>query len=266
MTRVVLIADLHFGREDPGVVQPLLDAIDSAAADIIVIAGDFVQRARTSHFRIAADFMRNLNAPVFAVPGNHDIPLYNLPVRWTRPLAGYRKWISRDPEPEWSDDEVALIGIDTTNRWSHQSGQIGPGRIRSVCKAISHANGRLPVIVAHHPFHQSPDVAKKLMQSAPDALGNWADCGPHMILSGHVHSFFVEPFVTRKTDNMTLQIHCGTSVSTRRRQGAPNDFAIIDIAGGRVGIDRMAYADGKGFTCASQHGYLWGVEGWKRQP
>ena len=72
--RLVLLTDLHFGRAQPDLVQPLLDSVAEAAPDLVVIAGDFVQRARDSQFDMARSFLDRLSAPWLAVPGNHDIP------------------------------------------------------------------------------------------------------------------------------------------------------------------------------------------------
>jgi len=262
MTRLVLIADLHFGREDLGVVSELLTAIKTARADVVVVAGDFVQRARRSQFRPARAFLGEITGPVFAVPGNHDIPLFNIGARLLKPRAAFRRWIGKETEPRWRDAEVSLIGLDTTNRFSQQSGRVRPAQIERVCTDIRAAGERLPVIVAHHPFHQSPDVAKKLMPGAPKALAKWAGCGAHLILSGHVHLFHVEPFIARKKAGMTLQVHCGTSASTRLR-GAANDFALLDVNGPDVAIRRMIHEPGASFTEASRYDFTRTASGWQ---
>lgn len=258
--RLALIADLHFGREDPALVPLLRKAILACEPDILVIAGDFVQRARAAHFRPARAFVDSLSAPMLSVPGNHDIPLLNLPARWLRPRAAYRRWIARETEPVWENDTLSLIGVDTTDRWSHQSGRVTARQVRRVCRLIRGAGKRLPVIVAHHPFHQRPEVAKKLMRGAPEALHAWAECGPQIILSGHVHEFFVEPFTARKENGMTLQIHCGTSVSTRTR-GAENDFAVLDFDLPRVTVRRMVFGQGD-FRPGEERSYVVGASGW----
>ena len=262
MTRLVLIADLHFGREDLGVVSEVVKAIRAARPDMVVIAGDFVQRARRSQFRSARAFLGEITAPVFAVPGNHDMPLFNIGARLLTPHSAFRRWIGKETEPRWCDAEVSLIGVDTTNRFSQQSGRVRSAQITRVCADIRAAGERLPVIVAHHPFHQSPEVAKKLMPGAAKALAVWAGCGAHMILSGHVHIFHVEPFVARKKEGMTLQVHCGTSSSTRRR-GAANDFAILDVDGPAVTIRRMVHEPNASFTETSRYGFMRTASGWK---
>ena len=238
MTRLVQISDLHFGTVDQDLLEPLAQAIDKAAPDLIIMAGDFVQRARASQFRQAADFMARLGRPWLGVPGNHDIPLYNLPLRLFDPFRTYRRWISPDLTPSVDLDGVRVIGVNTTDPYAHQRGRLGEDSVERVGAAISSAGDRLIVVVAHHPFHQTPDVEKKLMVGAAAALEHWGDCGPHILMSGHLHQWLVEPFIRRNGANMTLQLHCGTGLSTRRR-GHPNDFAIVDCAGDSVTITRM---------------------------
>lgn len=262
MTRLALIADLHFGREQKLLLPHLLTAIHAAAPDYVVIAGDFVQRARPAHFRPARAFVDQLQAPWIAVPGNHDIPLYNIASRLLWPRAAYRRHIATQTEPFIQTKTATLIGIDTTDPLRVQRGRITDDQIDRVCATIKQDDGRLPIIIAHHPFHQKPEVEKKLMHGAARALEAWSDCGPHVILSGHLHSFLVEPFVTRKGAGQTLQIHCGSSTSTRHR-GNPNDLAILDITGSGIAISRQIFDPVQGFTEHANYAYAVTPSGWQ---
>lgn len=237
--RIALLADLHFGRAQPDLVPSLLVAIESEAPDLVVVAGDFVQRARPSQFALARDFLSRLNAPWLAVPGNHDIPLFNLPERLLLPRRAYKRWIAKDTQPTLETESAVILGIDTTHRWSRQAGKIRPDQITRTCDVIRRYAGEKTVfLVAHHPFHQAIDVEKKLMLGAPRALEAWAECGPHVILSGHLHQWMIEPFLSRKNKSMTLQVHCGTGLSTRLR-GEPNEFAIIETDGETLHVNRF---------------------------
>ena len=262
MTRLALIADLHFGRERKVLLPHLLTAIQAARPDYVVIAGDFVQRARGAHFRPARAFLDQLHAPWIAVPGNHDIPLYNIASRMLWPRAAYKRHIATQTEPFIQTDTATLIGIDTTDPMRVQRGRISHAQIERVCATIKEDDGRLPVIIAHHPFHQDPEVEKKLLRGADRALEAWSDCGPHIILSGHLHSFLVEPFVTRRGAGQTLQIHCGSSTSTRHR-GNPNDLAILDITGSDVDISRQTFDPAQGFTEHANYAYAVTPTGWQ---
>ena len=261
--RLVQISDLHFGRERPDLLAPLIQAIAEAAPDLVVMAGDFVQRARASQFRPAREFMDALGVPWLAVPGNHDVPLYNLPERAFAPYAAYSKFISADREPVRIYPGIEVVGLDTTDPRAHQRGKVTAAQIDRIAEYISRNVGRKTVfIVAHHPFHHAELIEKKLMLRAPDALETWSHCGPHVVLSGHLHHWRVEPFVARKGVQQTLQIHTGTGLSSRLR-GEPNDFAIIDTKGDGLKVTRMAVTEGAThFEPRESHVFRRGVAGW----
>jgi predicted MPP superfamily phosphohydrolase len=264
MTRIALIADLHFGRADPDLATTLLAALAQARPDLVLVAGDFVQRARASQFRLARTFLQGLPAPWRAVPGNHDLPLFNLPARLAAPHAAFRRWIAPETEFTLQLEDTVVIGLDTTTPWRHQRGHVRPAQVERVSQALRGAERRLPVILAHHPFHQRESVAKELMIGAPEALESWAEGPPHMLLTGHLHEFLVEPFVARKGGGRTLQVHCGTSAS-RRTRGTPNDFALIETEPGGVQIERRVFEGGRGFRGAERYRYRATAEGWARR-
>ena len=262
MTRIALLTDLHFGRASPDLVQPLLDTIDAEAPDLVALAGDFVQRARTDQFEMAEAFVARIKQPWIAVPGNHDIPLFNLPERLIAPRRAYHRHIARETEPQAELADALVIGVDTTHRFSHQRGLIRPRQIERVARAIRETRDRTVIVMAHHPFHQKPEVEKKVMKHAARALETWADCGPHVILSGHLHTWTVEPFLAEKNRSMTLQVHCGTGLSTRLR-GTPNEFAMLDVEGPSFTARRFtADPETKRFTCHSASHFRRGGSGW----
>ena len=77
------------------------------------MSGDLTQRARRRQFQHAAAFLDRLPFPKVVVPGNHDVPLFNLAARLFDPFGGYRRWISPDLEPAYIDDEMAMIGLNS---------------------------------------------------------------------------------------------------------------------------------------------------------
>ncbi|SEN39336.1 Calcineurin-like phosphoesterase [Loktanella fryxellensis] len=262
--RLVLLTDLHFGRAQPDLVPPLLAAIAEADPDLILIAGDFVQRARASQFRDARTFLSHLRHDWIAVPGNHDIPLFNLTARFLSPRTAFRRYITRDTEPFVETDQAVIVGLDTVHRFSRQRGRIGQAQIDRVADVIrTRGQDKTVIVMAHHPFHHAPEVEKKVMLGAARALETWADCGPHVILSGHLHTWTFEPFLAQKNRMMTLQVHCGTGLSTRLR-GQPNEFAILDLDGADFFACRMAAPDGtRSFVALSRTRYTRSTTGWQ---
>src|SRR3954471_15101812 len=107
MRKVVHLSDLHFGRIDPALPPALAEAVAQAAPDLVVVSGDFTQRAREQEFIAAAEFLQTLPTPLLAVPGNHDVPLYDVLRRWLSPLGRYQRHITSDLAPFYRDEEIA---------------------------------------------------------------------------------------------------------------------------------------------------------------
>lgn len=243
MRRVIHLSDLHFGRARPELLFPLQAAVTEAAPDMVVVSGDLTQRARSAEFREARIFLDTLPAPWLSVPGNHDVPLYNLAERMLRPWRKYRKWVSRDLEPAQCDDDLALVGCNTVDPRRHQRGRIGRRAIARICGIFGDGpERRLNILFAHHPFEQEEGNAKTPMRGAPRALDSLRDCGAHVVLSGHLHRWRAGPFVQNARVEGPVQIHSGTSLSSRLR-GEVNDFAMLDIEDRSVTVRRMVVDD-----------------------
>ena len=118
MRTLAHLSDLHFDRVDPVVVEALALAVTAARPDVVAISGDLTQRARSTQFRQARAFLDRLPQPQVIVPGNHDMPLYNVVQRLLTPRRGYRRHVTDDLRPSHSDPELLVIGVDTTHMWS----------------------------------------------------------------------------------------------------------------------------------------------------
>lgn len=57
MRTVAHISDLHFGRVDEGLLDPLRRALEGVAPDLLVISGDLTQRARAKQFEAARAYL-----------------------------------------------------------------------------------------------------------------------------------------------------------------------------------------------------------------
>lgn len=242
MTRIIHLSDLHFGRARPELLEPLSKAVRGAEADLVVVSGDLTQRARSREFTQARAFLDGLGARWLAVPGNHDIPLFQPLTRILRPFRKYREHISLDLEPVFENDRVIATGLNTVNRFVHQSGIVRTGAMRRVCSTLEASDDRLKIVVAHHPFEQSGDTRKRPMRGAGFGMKRLTDCGADLILSGHLHMWHTGPFLANEHQPGPVQIHAGTSLSSRLR-GEVNDFAIVDVLRSEVEVTRMAVAD-----------------------
>jgi 3',5'-cyclic AMP phosphodiesterase CpdA len=96
MRTIVHLSDLHFGRVDQQLIEPLIKTISEIKPDLVAVSGDLTQRARSRQFVEARAFLDALPEPQIVVPGNHDIPLHNIFARFLGPLDKYRRYITDD--------------------------------------------------------------------------------------------------------------------------------------------------------------------------
>ncbi len=87
MKTIAHLSDLHFGKEDPLAVEALVRDLDDTAPSLVAVSGDLTQRARPGEFAKARAFLAQLAAPRIVVPGNHDVPLFDVVRRFASPSA-----------------------------------------------------------------------------------------------------------------------------------------------------------------------------------
>jgi 3',5'-cyclic AMP phosphodiesterase CpdA len=234
MTRIVHISDLHFGALDPATLDPLRDAVAGLGPALIVVSGDLTQRARPAQFEAAKAFLRTLAAPrVLCVPGNHDVPLWNLLRRTLAPLRHYRRHIDAELYPTWIDDEVALIGINTARSATIANGRVNHRQLQRIARFLdAEAEGRCRIVVAHHPFALPEDSREQRVGRSRRSLAALVDARVDLLLTGHRH----RPWV-RALEPGPLTIHAGTATSARRR-GEPNSFMVLDLSARQARIER----------------------------
>lgn len=261
MRRLVHLSDLHFGGIRQSLVDPLLRAVNGLAPDLVAISGDLTQRARVGQFEEAAAFIAALDAPVVAVPGNHDTPLDNLLVRLLAPWRRYRRHIARDLEPVVADDHLALVGVNTVNRFSWQRGRVSPhtaARLRAGFSGLP--DHLLRIAMLHHPLEHGPGVEKRLMRGSRRAIAALALSKAEIVLSGHLHNTRVAPLVAEPS---LLFVQAGTGLSSRLRGGETNTFNLLSVERrGAVTIDRYATGEHAGFAPVAHARFEKGRDGW----
>lgn len=269
MRTLAHISDLHFGRIDQRVVEGLLSDVTAQRPDLIVISGDLVQRAKASHFRQARAFLERLPFPYLVVPGNHDIPVYNVVRRFLNPLGNYKRYISRDLSPFHIDSEIAVLGINTARSaiMDFAEGRMNKAQIRRVREVFCELpNSVFKVLFTHHPFLPPPDAPKtKLVGRAKLALPALETCGVDLLLAGHLHRAYSGDIMTHHTQvaRSILVAQASTATSTRLRNEA-NAYNLITIAPPRVTFEVRSW-EGAAFTAGltsvwRKDGQRWALE------
>ena len=244
MRMVVHLSDLHFGRIDPALLGPLVDRVWMAKPDLVVISGDLTQRARTSQFEEAARFLARLPAPRIVVPGNHDVPLYDVFHRFVSPLKHYRRFISEDLEPFHADDEIAVAGINTARSLAFKRGRINEAQLERLRSRFQHVGeGVTRIVVTHHPFDLPPQLDERdIVGRSGLAMQVFADCGTDLLLSGHVHVGQSGSTARRyRIEGYSAVVtQAGTATSTRGR-GQSNSFNVIEVGPGLITVRQLTW-------------------------
>jgi 3',5'-cyclic AMP phosphodiesterase CpdA len=259
---------LHFGRHDPAIAEALLASIDTENPDLVVVSGDFTQRARSAEFMAAKEFIERIAAPKIVVPGNHDVPLYNLLSRLFRPFDKYNRFIRPAglPSAFFADESIAVLGLNSARRLTRKNGRVSYEQMADIRRAF----GSLPssvfkVLVTHHPLAAPRnELTLELAERSRKALEVVAECGIHLLLSGHHHRS-INGGITTETARASsvLIVHAGTAISTRTRGQEGNSFNIIRVQDSRVDVRIMGWNAGPGYVESGSTSYTFSEGHWQ---
>jgi 3',5'-cyclic AMP phosphodiesterase CpdA len=266
MRTVVHLSDLHFGRVDPRLVPPLVQTIRAIAPDLIAVSGDLTQRARRSQFVQARAFLQQLAFPQVIVPGNHDIPLFNLPARLLNPLAGYLRYIASDLVPVFADEEMIVVGLNSARAVPFSgSGRLNEAQVQhAAARLASAATPVVKIIVTHHPFDLPEGRGEEhLIGRSRMAMEQLAQAGADLFLAGHLHVSHVGQTAERYkiAGHSALVVQAGT-ISTRGR-GEPNSFNVVRLARPHITVERQSWDDTRqGFGTSWSGTFQHTPDGW----
>jgi predicted phosphodiesterase len=235
MKRVLHISDLHFGRIHPPAIESLQSFLKAheGKIDLIAMTGDWTQRARSSQYKEAAEFIKKSPIPVLTIPGNHDIPLYNFLARLLQPLRNYNKYIRELTVDTFEAPEAVIVGFRTANKFRTVEGKILEKDIQRAQKIFEAADPKaVRIIACHHPVFQPKELSKiRPRHLARDVL----NLKPHIIISGHSHLNWIE-LVDTGHNHQILHVSAGSATSNRLR-GEVNSFHILELDNGGVKVE-----------------------------
>jgi 3',5'-cyclic AMP phosphodiesterase CpdA len=273
MRTLAHISDIHFGTVDEGIAEALARELRERAPSLLIASGDLTQRARRAQYAAARDYLAGLPQPQLAVPGNHDIPLFDVIRRFFFPLQRYRQYITRDLRPLYQDDWMLVLGINTARpfvrdwRAFWKGGRISEEQLLDVelrvCSAPQHL---FKVIVTHHPFLPAPGQQHSdVVQKPARALATLEKCGVDLLLAGHLHLNYTGEIREHHAAvrRSMISVHAGTATSSRKR-GEPNSYNWIELRENEVRIEVRGW-NGREFVALATTRYTRDAEGnWSR--
>jgi 3',5'-cyclic AMP phosphodiesterase CpdA len=264
MSTLIQISDPHFGTEQPPVVAALLAFVRRVQPLAAVLSGDITQRARRAQFAAAKRFVDELGVPhCLVIPGNHDIPLFNLAARVFFPYAGFERVFGSVLEPQLESDAFKLVCLNTTRPSRHKDGEISDEQIERAVRQLRDATGgQLRIVVTHQPVHVLRDSeVHNRVHGYHEAVQTWAAAGADIIMGGHIHLPYVAsldeyfPELSRRC----WAVQAGTAVSHRVRAKHPNSVNLIhhSAGSGQCSVERWDYdATSASFRCVDTHELL----------
>jgi 3',5'-cyclic AMP phosphodiesterase CpdA len=254
MKTVVQISDLHFGRTDERIVNSLKKIIHSLSPDVLVVSGDLTQRAKNTEFLQAQEFLNNFKYPKIIVPGNHDVPLYNIWKRFVKPYKKFSSLIETSLTPFYSDNEIAVLGLNTSRSLTFKGGRINGKQLTYLKQKISSLDEKLiKILVLHHPLKEigSKGNLKALFDLKID-----------IFLSGHLHAGDIRNLSHPTSNHSAIIAQAGTATSLRYR-GEPNTFNVIIIEEGSIVVQPYTFSEEQGeFVKVKSLTFLRATNGW----
>ena len=269
MRTIAHISDIHFGDADAVVVERLVEKVIELRPDLVVVSGDLTQRARTTQFQEARRFLDRLPPLQIVVPGNHDVPLYNVFDRFANPLTKFKKYITDDLAPEFQDDEIAVFGINTTRSWTIKGGRVNDQQVVKLEEKLNAADEvKMKMIVTHHPFDLPEGFDEDdIVGRAREVMPRLVACGADVFLAGHLHVSHITHSARRyRLENgySALIIQAGTAASMRER-GEENSFNLLETGEHILTVKRFECSVAEsGFHLATTERFKKEKRGWAR--
>ncbi len=236
MTVLLQVSDPHFGTERGPVVEALVRLAGKLNPMAVLLSGDITQRATRKQFSAARAFVERLNVSIIlAIPGNHDVPLFNLAARTLTPYGRYTQAFGSNLEPEYEDNDVLIIALNTTRWHRHKDGEISAEQIERVARRCEGARSdKYRMVVVHHPMAVTTARDREnLIHGHAQAIRRWAAAGVDIVIGGHIHLPFVLALHERwqELQKPLWVVQAGTAISHRLRPNTANSINIF-----RVGV------------------------------
>jgi 3',5'-cyclic AMP phosphodiesterase CpdA len=249
---LVHLSDVHFGGvADLAQVEAVEALVPDLEPDLVVLSGDLSQRARHGELQRARAHVRALQqaAPVYVMPGNHDVQW------WWRPLvpvgraakyAKYRRYFGPTLTPTLDLPQAVVTGVLTSHgvAWGSLTprlrdiavkGHLPKKEIRRAAAVFAHARPeQARILVLHHNVLRGALSARMGLARWQQAQQRIAASGAELVLCGHDHQEQVGTLGD-------VVVACAGTLSTRSRGHRPSVFFRIVIEEAAMHVEQYRW-------------------------
>jgi 3',5'-cyclic AMP phosphodiesterase CpdA len=248
MLTVLQGSDVHFGSpHDSEAEGQFVEEVERIDPDILLLAGDFTQRAKVREYREVRRFLDGFgDRAVVVTPGNHDVALYRIWERIGAPFRNYRRYVRADLDYTLRIPGATVVSLNTAApRRAIVNGRLDTTQLDFAARVFHEAPaGDLRCMVMHHPLVPPPDGGgDPCLPGAEEKLACIEGMRVEIVFGGHLHRAFAV-----RSGGVVLA-HSGTATSTRGRdaEGGKNSFNVIRVDTGVISVTRFLREDRGGF-------------------
>ena len=227
MTLIAHISDLHVSKSefDEGILMDAITEINNLEPDMIILTGDITNNGYLVEFEQAKKYLEMFEAPLFAIPGNHDSR--NIGYQTFEEIIGERSWKLT------MDEEVTVIGLDSSSP-DESRGHIGNPQHMWLEHQLDECviNENFTIVALHHHVVPIPQTGRErnVLSDAGDILKTLTTHEVDLVLSGHKHVSNIWKI------NDTLIVNAGSLCSTKLRGRNKNSYNVYNITDTEIEI------------------------------
>ena len=227
MTLIAHISDLHISKTafDEEAFMNAVAEINELQPDMIVLTGDLTDNGYYVEYEQAAKYLEMFEAPLFAVPGNHDAR--NLGYQTFEELIGEKSWKLT------MDGNFTVIGIDSSSP-DEDKGHVGTPQHMWLEHQLDECviNENFSIVALHHHIVSIPQTGRErnVLSDAGDILKTLTTHEVDLIVSGHKHV----PNIWKI--NNTVIVNAGSLCSIKLRGKNKNSYNVYNITDDEIEI------------------------------
>ena len=261
---LVHLSDPHFGGvADLAQIEAIEALVPDLEPEAIVISGDLSQRARHGEYQRARAWVRELGrtAPVYVLPGNHDVQWWwrpFLPFGRAAKYEKYRRYFGPTLAPTLDLPHAMLAGALTSHgvAWGSLTprlrdlavkGHLPKREIQRAADAFARARpDQARILVLHHNVLRGALSARMGLARWRGAQRRIVASGAELVLCGHDHQ--------ERIDTLDgVVVACAGTLSTRSRGGRPSVFFRIVVEDEAIHVEQYRWDAEGGFRRSDRH-------------